>query len=260
VVLALDPAGDFLDGSEDDATIIKPLMRYSRELASKFDCSIIWIGHTAKGQGDAESVTTRGMRGSGAWTANARFAFGFWRPPYGQATRFLKDIGEQPTDANLARVVFGKTMKANHPGAPSGVRKYLQNSDSGLPEDMTARVRAEQATPESLRAQMLLGIKTMAAKGRPFVRSTNKDGGVYGRRHYLPHGPLNNDGDAMPWRDMDNIVKGLTEDGAVGVYSWSGGESRKPCYLDVPNGPIALNTAEKVVAEPDYPFAEYGED
>ena len=50
-LLILDPAGDFLDADENDAGPVKKLMRLLREKATAHGCTILLLGHVAKGGG-----------------------------------------------------------------------------------------------------------------------------------------------------------------------------------------------------------------
>ena len=72
--------------------MVKPLMRRLREIAARHACTIIPVCDTAKGQIDGNNVSERGMRGSGAWTNNARFGFGLWRPDNESAASILKRL------------------------------------------------------------------------------------------------------------------------------------------------------------------------
>lgn len=249
-VLGLDPAGDFVDGSEDDATIIKPLMRYLRELASRFNIAIVLIGHTSKGQSDADKVVNQGMRGSGAWTANSRFAYGMYRPAAGAAIRFLKEINLEPNDENIERVVFGKIGKANQSKSFSGVKKYLQNADTGLPEDMTAAVQEAQATPKGMKDQFLLAVEAMAKAGTPFTQSAHGASGAYGpdgtNRIYLPPGPLQQAGKEK----LQALAAELLTEDRIKRVKWGGG-TKGAWYLDVSGGPVANNTIEAAAEMPD---------
>ncbi len=47
-LVVLDPAGDFLDGSEDDAAVVKPLMRRLREIAGAMDARSYWLATRRK--------------------------------------------------------------------------------------------------------------------------------------------------------------------------------------------------------------------
>ena len=119
-LLVLDPAGDFISGDEDSANYVKPLMRRLREIARSYNCTILLLGHTAKGL-DPNSPT---MRGSIAWIANSRFAYAL-APPSPVKPRNGRMSDPQPG------VVVGTLVKANHRGAPIGRQRPFRMDASG---------------------------------------------------------------------------------------------------------------------------------
>lgn len=249
-LLVLDPAGDFVSGSEDDAALIKPFMFYLRELASRLNIAIILIGHTSKGQTDDDNVMTKGMRGSSAWTANARFAFGLYRPPVKQAARLLKAVDEPLTERGLDRVVFGRTMKANFPNALSGLRRYMMDPKSGLLIDKTAEVQTGQVKETAMVELLFQGIKRSAELGMPFCRT-----GRYGlrqNREQLP-GELRNETEAWPGNWLEQAATTLlNDDRIVKRDKWNGRFS----VLDVRGGPVHRNDPE-VTARSVWPCDAY---
>ncbi|MBW6401363.1 AAA family ATPase [Roseomonas sp. HJA6] len=46
-LLVLDPAGDFLNANENDATFVKLLVRHLRSIAARHGCTISLLGHVA---------------------------------------------------------------------------------------------------------------------------------------------------------------------------------------------------------------------
>lgn len=235
-LLALDPAGDFLEGSEDDAAIVKPLMRYLREMASRYDIAIILIGHDPKGQKDADVVMTRGMRGSGAWTANARFAFGLWRPSYKQAERILASLGENVTPKNIERVICGRVMKANFETSLTGVRIFLQNPDNGLLEDRTTQAQDASSDAAIVRQQVFEGIRMAASVGMPLCH--NGKNGVHENRIRFPDGVLRDSKGEYGRNKLREVAKELLDKGdIVSVAKWH----CLSAVLDIPGGPVAKN-------------------
>lgn len=231
-VLAFDPAGDFMEGSEDDAAVVKPLMRQLRAIAARNGCTVILIGHTAKTQNEGDSVVARGMRGSGAWTANARAAFGLWRPKYEESAGMLRNLEIEVTSANIDRVVFGKLQKSNAPTALGGIRKYLQDQNSGLPIDCTDGLRNKTKDESAIAEQVLVAACGAAAKaGLPFKLSGG-EGSLYKGRADLPP-PLNGFGE----RKLIALGNKVLDSGALVKCRAKG--SRSPLWFDVPGGPLA---------------------
>ena len=231
-LLVLDPAGDLVDGDEDSAATIKPLMRYLRELAARNDCAVGIVGHVAKGQVDGDSVGVRGMRGSGAWTANARAAFGLWRPEDSEAVRFLRTLGKPHTIENISRVVYGRATKANHPGAPAGVIRYLQDPATGLLCDVTPLYRTEECTQADTAMIALVGAVLDAAhNGMPY--QLDGAAGLYKRRASLPE-PLRSYGE----KRLRAIGNEALREGRI--LKCRGPGSRAPVLLDVPGGRYAV--------------------
>lgn len=89
-LVVLDPAGDFLNADENDATFVKTLMRLLRAVAARHGCTIILLGHVAKGL-DADNPT---MRGSSAWIANSRFAYSLTSPAVAEGEKLAKEVNE----------------------------------------------------------------------------------------------------------------------------------------------------------------------
>ena len=159
-LLILDPAGDFLEGDENDAAYVKRLMRLLREKASAHGCVILLLGHVAKGAGATS------MRGSGAWVANSRFAYSLRRPDPIVDKSALTQFKRQHIEAE--RIVIGQLVKANHAGAPTyRDRFFLRCPDSGRLLDETQRL----APPEpdaALIAALVVACAECAAAGMPF--------------------------------------------------------------------------------------------
>ena len=142
-LLVLDPIGDFIDGPEEDNSLVKPLMLHFRRLAIRYQCTILLVGHTPKqkikGEGD-DAIASISPRGAGAWKDNSRFGYGLYRPEEKVTTKFLSEIGEENTAANRSRVVFGGKLKENQGGSLHGTQKFCQHEKSGLLIDMTSKI------------------------------------------------------------------------------------------------------------------------
>lgn len=256
-LLVLDPAGDFLDGSEDDAAVVKPLMRYLRSLASRHGMTVVVIGHDAKGKKDAVSVGERGQRGSNAWGNGARFSFGLWRPGVAEAAQLMSQLGfkgDEVNDKNRSRLVCGKITKNNYPVAREGRRIFMQDEKSGLLRDVTSEVREPTADDMNQRRlnELLDGIITAASVGMPLCR-TGDPNGVAKHRYRLPPGDLR-DKRIVSERALLDMLDCLQNTGRVVTASrWHGQYN----LLDTPAGPICRtgrNPNEDVEPPDEWPW------
>lgn len=162
-LLALDPAGDLVNGDEDKSMVVKPLMARLRALAAQYGCCIILIGHVAKGM-DAFRPS---MRGSGAWVQNGRFGYAL----------------VHGTDG----IVWGTLTKANHPDAPVGVRKpYRLDKSTGRLEDASAELQDTMPSEADL-MRLLVKACADAIDSNEGPLKISGDLGLYKRREELPN-------------------------------------------------------------------------
>ncbi|WP_431266934.1 AAA family ATPase [Dankookia sp. P2] len=106
-LLVLDPAGDFINADENDATFVKVLMRHLRAAASRHRCTIILLGHVAKTI-DAEGPS---MRGNGAWVANSRFTYSLWRTAPSEAAELQPQARCPSGNTGLGKPDEGKPCR-----------------------------------------------------------------------------------------------------------------------------------------------------
>lgn len=262
-LLILDPAGDFLQGSGDSAAMVQPLMRYLRELATRYHVAIILIGHVSKGLTDAGAVMAGGQLGSGMWTNNARFAFSVWRPQYVEACRYLKSLGLPQDAKHASRVVYGQVHKANFKNPMVGQHFYLQDTETGVlarpPMTPKAMRDAEEAAiaaqkEEELKVLVRGAIAVAAKEGLPFTLDSKGHGiGRKETRCRMPPGPLQ-DQNITPGADLVKAVEALIVEGEViAIEKW---HTRKNC-LDLPGGPISNNDPSVTPANAwTYPYRE----
>jgi hypothetical protein len=221
-LLVLDPAGDFLNADENDATYVKLLMRHLRGVAVRHGCTIILIGHVAK----SIDVDGPSMRGSGAWIANSRFAFALWKPPSDEAEKLARQVGLE-----AHALVWGNLVKANHAGAPVGQKRLFQRCDrTGQLLDVTALLAPANAEDQLL--QLLAdSCAEYAAAGMPLAYSGVA--GLWNGRADLPE-------------PLASLSKSRLE--ALGIKALKCGALVKarttytqgaPKYLDAPDGPLA---------------------
>lgn len=222
-LLVLDPAGDFLNADENDATFVKVLMRHLRAVAARHGCTIILIGHVAKGV-DVGNPT---MRGSSAWIANSRFAYALWKPEKGEAERLSKEMGE-PADT----LVWGNLVKANHAGAPIGKARLFVRTASGNLLDRTDRLASHGPTEEQLLKLLTDICAECAAAGLPFT--VTGMAGLYNSRADLPE-PLA----SMSKHGLEDLGNTALDQQML-VKTRTAATQASPKFLDVPDGPLAI--------------------
>lgn len=230
-LLILDPAGDFMAGDENDAQPVKMLMRLLREKAAAHGGTILLVGHTAKGASGSGS-----MRGSGAWTANARFAYGLRRPDPKTDAPALKTLAKAGIPAE--QVVIGQLTKANHAGAPLYQDRFFRRDPfSGRLVDVTARL-APPAPEAALLAALVAAVRDYAAAGMPF--KVTGGSGLFAGRADLPDALA-----GLSKHRLETLGTQAVEAGAL--VKCAGPKSKTPDYLDVPDGPYATGGATHAV-------------
>lgn len=223
-VLILDPAGDFLNGDENDASFVKMLMRQLRAVAARHGCTIILVGHVAKGV----DIDNPSMRGSSAWIANSRFAYALWAPPSGEAEKIAKTVGEA-----AHAIVLGRLIKANHAGAPTGRRQvFVREQATGRLIDISHRESAGSLSDDQLLNLLVTTCAESAAAGLPF--SYSGVAGLWNQRADLPGALM-----ALPKRRLEALGTRALEKGLL-VKVRNTHSQGAPKYLDVPAGPLAL--------------------
>jgi hypothetical protein len=230
-LLVLDPAGDFLDGDENDAAFIKPLLRQLRGVAARHGCTIILLGHVAKAL-DAEGPT---MRGSGAWIANSRFAYALWPPNAQDGEQLGRQVGAEPSS-----LVWGRLVKANHAGAPIGQKRlFARDPRRGCLRDVEARRAADGASDEQLLEILVEACAEHAAAGLPF--SYSGVAGLWTGREDLPE-PLN----TLSKARLEALGKAALDAGRL-VKVRNSHSQGAPKYLDKPDGPLAKGAQIELV-------------
>lgn len=221
-LLVLDPAGDFLNADENDAAFVKLLMRHLRGVAARHGCTIILLGHVSKGM-DADNPT---MRGSSAWIANSRFAYALRKPGREEAERLAKEVGETPET-----LVWGELVKANHAGAPIGIRRLFARMSTGELQDLTSRLASHAPTEEQLLKLLADACAEFAAAGLPYT--VTGVAGLYTGRADLPE-PL-----ATMSKHGLEALGNKALDRHMLVKARTAATQASPKFLDVPNGPLA---------------------
>lgn len=220
-LLVLDPAGDFLDADENDAAPVKRLMRHLREIAQRRGVAVVLLGHVAK----AADGLPPTMRGSGAWMANSRAAYGLWRPDPKELPRLTKATG-----APAETLLWGALLKANHAGAPVNRHRLFQRDDAGRLMDVTDRTTKQPgATDDDLIPALVAACTAAAAVGAPF--SATGQSGVYAGRADLPD-PLS----TLARSRLEGLAEAAMARGLLVKAAWRG-QGRQ--WLDSPSGALA---------------------
>ena len=231
-LLVLDPAGDFMDADENSAEAVKPLMRQLRAIAALHGCSIILLGHLAKGMdGDTPS-----MRGSGAWAANSRFAYALFPPKKDEAESRARKLA-CPPDA----VASGSLVKANHAGAPVNVPKWFRRGiGTGRLIDMTPPAARDLRGDDAALLDILVtACGECAAAGLPFT-VTGTAGLYQNRADLLPESA------ELPRARLAALGNAALASHRL-VKPGNNQAQGTTKYLDLPDGPLATGTLNEMV-------------
>lgn len=225
-LLVLDPAGDFINGDENNAAPVKLLMRRLRTLANQHDTTIILLGHVPKASGGDQPT----MRGSSAWIANARFAYSLRpKPTKGGA-------GTSQPKKTATGLIEGCLVKANHAGAPiNQVREFRRDERGRLVFVATSLDGSAEPNNEDLAAMVAAQCAVYAEAGMPFA-SSGRYGLWDGRADLDP--PL-----AGLSKNRLSAICTLALDNGFLVKTPTAGDQRA-IFLDVPGG--ALSQGMKV--------------
>ena len=225
-LLALDPAGDFINADENAAAYVKVLMRHLRVLSKRFGCTILLLGHTSKTDGK------QSMRGSSAWVANSRFAYALWKPAEKEERKAAEKLAREQAIAP-ERIVYGSLVKANHAGAPVGrLTKFLRDLKSGRLIEAPNQSADQGPTDQDLVKVLVASCAEYAAVGMPFTHTGVW--GLFAGREDLPE-PL-----AKMSKERLTKLGDAALDGGLLVKAKTGAGNGLPKWLDVPDGPLAM--------------------
>ena len=224
-LLVLDPAGDFINGDENDAAPVKLLMRSLRTLSNQFGTTTILLGHVSKTSGGGQPT----MRGSSAWMANARFAYSL-HPAKSRAAN--GNTAASKGKAGTLRLIEGCLTKANHAGAPIDQTTVFRRDERGRLVRATPDALGGRAEPtdDDLVAMLAQQCAKYAEAGMPFA---------YSGQHGLWAGSA----------DLDKPLSGLAKNRLeeLGKLALDSGAlikvktptCTKATYLDVPDGALS---------------------
>lgn len=229
-LMVLDPAGDFINGDENDAAPVKLLMRGLRTLSTKSGATIILLGHVPKtGKGPKQT-----MRGSSAWMANARFAYSLEAKSVAANSNTPPGRGK----AGTPRLIEGCLTKANHAGAPIDQTLVFLRDERGRLVRATPDLLGGKAEPtdDDLVRMLALQCAKYAAAGMPFAYSGKH--GLWQGRDDLDK-PLCD----LPRNRIEGIGKRALDSGALVRVKTPG--CAKPTYLDAPDGRLTQGVVIK---------------
>lgn len=228
-VLVLDPAGDFINGDENDAAPVKLLMRSLRTLSAQFDTTIILLGHVPKAGKRGQQT----MRGSSAWMANARFAYSL-QPKKSEAKsgEAKGNTGASKAKAGASRLIEGCLTKANHAGAPIDQATVFYRDERGRLVRATSDALGCKAEPtdDDLVAMLVQQCAKYAEAGMPFAYSGQH--GLWEGRADLDK-PLS----GLAKNRLEELGRLALESGALIKVKTT--TCTKATYLDVPDGALA---------------------
>jgi len=233
-VVVIDTLNSVLHGEENSATVINEFIRFASQISGELGSATIFTHHIRK-QGDEPIRGIDGMRaairGSSALPAAFRAVLGIWA--CADYDRRMTAMGLKPRRGSLWKL---GVLKANNPEMYEG-EKTLLRSDTGLLVDVTANDSYSLVNLSERHAWLLAAITLAARAGHPYSNEgKNAKSGLYRRRAELPN-ILRQTGA----HEFAGIVEELLMNKAVVVAASKGSKSKT--WLDVPNGPIATDSA-----------------
>lgn len=233
-VVVIDTLNSVLHGEENSATVINEFIRFASQISGELGSATIFTHHIRK-QGDEPIRGIDGMkaaiRGSSALPAAFRAVLGIWH--CADYDRRMTGMGLKPKRGALWKL---GVLKANNPEMYEG-EKTLLRSESGLLVDVTANDAYSLVNLSERHAWLLAAITLAARAGHPYSNEgKNAKSGLYRRRSELP--PLLRQTGA---HEFAGIVEELLMNKVVVVAASKGSKSKT--WLDIPNGPIATDSA-----------------
>ena len=205
-------------------------------LATETGAAVIVAHHMRKPQGNRLIASVEqardAVRGTSAIVDGVRLVYALWPAPRDHQRYVFKTLDEKP----VRNAVFqGAVVKANGP-ADRTIRTYMR-APTGLPVDVTRRLRASRMAAAELSEVLVASIARAAGNGHPFTHTGGS--GVYRQRHRLAavfHDVGRDRLEAMVQEQLNEqvLIKGM----AAG--------SKEDKWLDIPSGPFARGVGEFV--------------
>ena len=236
-LVVLDPLSSFIhaDVNADPAagSFVTGLLA---GLATETGAAVIVAHHMRKPQGNRPIASVEqardAVRGTSAIVDGVRLVYALWPAPRDHQRYVFKTLDEKP----VRNAVFqGAVVKANGP-ADRTIRTYMR-APTGLPVDVTRRLRASRMAAAELSEVLVASIARAAESGHPFTHTGGS--GVYRQRHRLAavfHDVGRDRLEAMVQEQLNEqvLIKGM----AAG--------SKEDKWLDIPSGPFARGVGEFV--------------
>ena len=207
-------------------------------LATETGAAVIVAHHMRKPQGNRPITTVEqardAVRGTSAIVDGVRLVYALWPAPRDHQRYVFKTLDEKP----VRNAVFqGAVVKANGP-ADRTIRTYLR-APTGLPVDITRRLRASRMAAAELSEVLVASIARAAGNGHPFTHTGGS--GVYRQRHRL----------AAVFHDvgrdrLEAMVQDLLSARPPVLVKGMASGSKEDKWLDVPTGPFARGVGEFV--------------
>ncbi len=230
-LIIFDPLASFIHADLNaDPAVGDYLMCLLSDLACSTGASIITAHHMRKLKGEKPISTVEqardAIRGTSALVNGVRCSFAFW--PVEDITKpmIFRSVGKIPRQNAL---FYGAVVKANGL-ADRTIRTYLRNEETGLLEDITEQLKAQNISDKDLKIYLIDSIARAASSGHPFTHTGSA--GIHKQRHRLPEGFH-----SMGRDRLERIVQELLQ--AKQIVKGMANGSKEDKWLDVKTGPFA---------------------
>ncbi len=230
-LIIFDPLASFIHADLNaDPAVGDYLMCLLSDLACSTGASIITAHHMRKLKGEKPISTVEqardAIRGTSALVNGVRCSFAFW--PVEDITKpmIFRSVGKIPRQNAL---FYGAVVKANGL-TDRTIRTYLRNEETGLLEDITEQLKAQNISDKDLKIYLIDSIARAASSGHPFTHTGSA--GIHKQRHRLPevfH--------SMGRDRLERIVQELLQ--AKQIVKGMANGSKEDEWLDVKAGPFA---------------------
>ncbi|MDX5496906.1 MAG: AAA family ATPase [Wolbachia endosymbiont of Nomada fabriciana] len=230
-LIIFDPLASFIHADLNaDPAVGDYLMCLLSDLACSTGASIITAHHMRKLKGEKPISTVEqardAIRGTSALVNGVRCSFAFWPVEDMTKPMIFRSIGKIPRQNAL---FYGAVVKANGL-ADRTIRTYLRNEETGLLEDITEQLKAQNISDKDLKIYLTDSIARAASSGHPFTHTGSA--GIHKQRHRLPevfH--------SMGRDRLERIVQELLQ--AKQIVKGMANGSKEDKWLDVKTGPFA---------------------
>ncbi|WP_264686935.1 AAA family ATPase [Wolbachia endosymbiont (group B) of Rhopobota naevana] len=230
-LIIFDPLASFIHADLNaDPAVGDYLMCLLSDLACSTGASIITAHHMRKLKGEKPISTVEqardAIRGTSALVNGVRCSFAFWPVEDMTKPMIFRSIGKIPRQNAL---FYGAVVKANGL-ADRTIRTYLRNEETGLLEDITEQLKAQNISDKDLKIYLIDSIARAAISGHPFTHTGSA--GIHKQRHRLPevfH--------SMGRDRLERIVQELLQ--AKQIVKGMANGSKEDKWLDIKTGPFA---------------------